>query len=167
MKVIIITRQYCHYNPLYSLAPSKIITSKQRDQPSTYVYVALFILGITTLFIVTATPSTVISFKVVTARQLRIPQISRKMSDTSKTQYKNMKIKFQFVKNWTKFYYIIFWRLYIKSLILLDFFFKWLSIDFKSLSLYSNNLYHYISVIIIKFLSFISDIIIFIIICSF
>ena len=95
MKVIIITRQYCHYNPLYSLAPSKIITSKQRDQPSTYVYVALFILGITTLFIVTATPSTVISFKVVTARQLRIPQISRKMSETSRTRTRNLTLRFR------------------------------------------------------------------------
>jgi hypothetical protein len=67
-EVIIITRQYCNYNPLYSLA-----SSKRRDQPSTYVYVALFILGKKTLFIVTTTPSTVNSFKVVTARQLRIP----------------------------------------------------------------------------------------------
>jgi len=32
-EVIIITRQYCNYNPLYSLEPSK-----RRDQPSTYVY---------------------------------------------------------------------------------------------------------------------------------
>jgi len=45
-EVIIITRQYCNYNLLYSLAPSKIITSKRRDQSSTYVYVALF----TTIF---------------------------------------------------------------------------------------------------------------------
>jgi hypothetical protein len=44
-EVIIITKQYCNYKPLYSLAPSKIITSKRRDQPSTYLYVALFILG--------------------------------------------------------------------------------------------------------------------------
>ena len=73
-EVTIIKRQYCNYNPyLYSLASSKIITSKRCDQPSTYVYVALFILGKTTLFIVTTTPSTVNSFKVVTARQLRIP----------------------------------------------------------------------------------------------
>jgi hypothetical protein len=41
-EVIIITRQYCNYNPLYPLAPSKIITSKRRDQSSTYLYVALF-----------------------------------------------------------------------------------------------------------------------------
>jgi hypothetical protein len=77
-EVIIITRQYCNYNPLYSLAPSKIITSKRRDQPSTYVYVALFNLGKTTLFIVTTTLSTVNSFKVVNARQLRIPHNLRK-----------------------------------------------------------------------------------------
>ena len=95
VKVIILTRQYCNYNPLYSLAPSKIITSKQRDQPYTYVYVALFILGITTLFIVTATPSTVISFKVVTARQLRIPQISRKISETSRTRTRNLTLRFR------------------------------------------------------------------------
>jgi hypothetical protein len=64
-ELIIITRQYCNYNPLYSLAPSKIITSKRRDQPSTYVYVAyLFILGKTTLFIVTTTPSTVSSSEI-------------------------------------------------------------------------------------------------------
>ena len=95
MKVIIIKRQYCHYNSLYSLEPSKIITSKQRDQPSTYVYVALFILGITTLFIVTATPSTVISFKIVTARQLRIPQISRKISETSRTRTRDITLRFR------------------------------------------------------------------------
>jgi hypothetical protein len=67
--IIITTRQYCNYNPLYSLAPSMIITSKRRDQPSPYVYVALFILRKTTLFIITTTPSTVNSFKVVSARQ--------------------------------------------------------------------------------------------------
>jgi hypothetical protein len=72
-EVIIITRQYCNYNPLYSLAPSMIITSKRRDQPSTHVYIALFILGKTTLFIVTTTPSTVNRLKVASARQLRIP----------------------------------------------------------------------------------------------
>jgi len=82
-EVNIITRQYCNYNPLYSLAPSKIITSKRRDQPSTYAYVALFILGKTALFIVTTTPSTVNSFKVVSARKLRIPHYLRKMSETS------------------------------------------------------------------------------------
>jgi len=80
--VKLITRQYCNYNPLYSLAPSKIITSKRRDQSSTYVYVALFILGKTTLFIATQTPKTVNSFKVVSARQLRIPHYLRKMSET-------------------------------------------------------------------------------------
>ncbi len=69
-EVSITTRQYCNYNPLYSLAPSKIITSKRRDQSSPYVYVALFILEKTTLFIVTTTPSTI---KVVSARQLRTP----------------------------------------------------------------------------------------------
>jgi len=89
-EVIIITRQYCNYNPLYSLAPSKIITSRRRDQPSTYVYVALFILGKITLFIVTTTPSTVNSFKVVSARQLRIPQYLRKMSETSRTRTRDL-----------------------------------------------------------------------------
>jgi hypothetical protein len=83
---IIITWQYCNYNPLYSLAPSKIITSKRRDQPSSYVYVALFILGKITLFIVTTTPSTVNSLKVVSARQLRIPHYLRKMSKTGRTR---------------------------------------------------------------------------------
>jgi len=56
-EVIIITRQYFNYNPLYSLAPSEIITSKRRDQPSSFVNVALFILEKTTLFKVTTTPS--------------------------------------------------------------------------------------------------------------
>jgi len=85
-EVIKIPRQYCNYNPLYSLAPSKIITSKRRDQPSTYVYVAVFIFGKTTLFIVTTTtPSTVNSFEVVSARQLRIPHYLRKISETSRT----------------------------------------------------------------------------------
>jgi hypothetical protein len=89
-KVIIITRQYCNYNPLYSLAPSKIITSKRRDQHLAFVNVALFILGKTTLFIVTTTPSTVNSFKVVSARQLRIPHYLRKMSETSRTRNRDL-----------------------------------------------------------------------------
>ena len=89
-EVIIITRQYCNYNPLYSLAPSKIITSKRRDQPSTYVYVVVFIFGKTTLFIVTTTPSTVNSFEVVSARQLRIPHYLRKMSETSRTRTRDL-----------------------------------------------------------------------------
>ena len=81
-EVIIITRRYCNYNHL-TLAPSK-----RRDQPSTYVYVALFILGKTTLFIATQTPKTVNSFKVVSARQLRIPHYLRKMSETSRTRFR-------------------------------------------------------------------------------
>jgi hypothetical protein len=93
--VKLITRQYCNYNPLYSLAPSKIITSKRRDQPSTYVYVALFILGKTTLFIVTPTPRTVNSFKVVSARQLRIPHYLRKMSETSRTRTRPFSFVFE------------------------------------------------------------------------
>jgi len=68
----------------YSLASSKIITSKRRVQPSLYVYVALFILGKTTLFIVTTTPSIIYSFKVVSARQLRIPYHLRKISETGR-----------------------------------------------------------------------------------
>jgi len=95
VKLIIITSQYCNYNPLYSLAPSKIITSKRRDQPSTYVYVALFILGKTTLFIVTTTPSTVNSFKVISARQLRIPHYLRKMSETSRTRTRDLYLRFR------------------------------------------------------------------------
>ncbi len=59
-EVIIITKQFCNYKPLYSLAPSK-----RRDQPPTYLYVALFILGKTTLFIVKTNPSTVNGFKVL------------------------------------------------------------------------------------------------------
>ena len=89
-EVIIITRQYFNYNPFYSLEPSKIITAKRRDQPSSYIYVALFILGITILFKVTYIPSTVNSFKVVTARQLSIPHYLRKMSDTSRTQTRDL-----------------------------------------------------------------------------
>ena len=89
-EVIIITRQYCNYNPLYSLAPSKIITSKRRDQHLAFVNVALFILGKTTLFIVTTTPSTVNSFKAVSARQLRIPHYLRKMSETSRTRNRDL-----------------------------------------------------------------------------
>jgi len=89
-EVIIITRQYCNYNPLYSLAPSLIITSKRRDQPSTYVYIALFILGKTTLFIVTTTPSTVNSLKVASARQLRIAHYLRKMSETNRTRTRDL-----------------------------------------------------------------------------
>ena len=87
-EVSIITRQYCNYNPLYSLAPSKIITSRRRDQPSTYVYVALFILGKKTLFKVTTTSSTINSFKVVSEIQLRIPHYLRKMSETSRTRFR-------------------------------------------------------------------------------
>jgi len=90
VKLIIITSQYCNYNPLYSLAPSKIITSKRRDQPSTYVYVALFILGKKTLFIVTIANS----FKVVSARQLRIPHYLRKMSETSRTRTRDLLASF-------------------------------------------------------------------------
>ncbi len=97
-EVIIITRQYRNYNPLYSLAPSQIITSKRRDQPSTYVYVALFILGKTTLFIVTTTPGTVNSFKVISARQLRIPHYLRKMSETSRTRTRDLLASFSSLK---------------------------------------------------------------------
>ena len=87
-EVTIIKRQYCNYNPyLYSLASSKIITSKRCDQPSTYVYVALFILGKIILFIVTATPSTVNSFKVFTPTEQSIPHYLRKMSKTCRTRY--------------------------------------------------------------------------------
>jgi hypothetical protein len=86
-EVIIITRQYCNYRPLYSLASSKFTTSKRRDQPSTYVYVALFILGKIILFIVTATPSTVNSFKVFTPTEQSIPHYLRKMSKTCRTRY--------------------------------------------------------------------------------
>jgi len=84
-EVIIITRQFCNYNPLYSLA-----ASKRRDQPSTYVHVALFILRKTTLFKVITTPSTVSSFKVVSARQLRIPHYYGKCLRLGRTRTRDL-----------------------------------------------------------------------------
>ncbi len=59
------------------------------------MYVALFILGKTTLFKVTTTPNTVNSFKVVTARQLRIPHYLRKISETSRTRTRDLKLRFR------------------------------------------------------------------------